>query len=172
VLGGHNSTVIELETVHPLWFPFRYSVYGTWLIGSSIDRPVGGGVGRWSRRLPHAGAWTLVGVGFAVAITWPRWVSEYHWANSETNENANQIAAATESLELARSAMPQFEHTRRYWVARGRLEYRQHRDSDFVAYFKASQHVLQDKRTWLVPSLSRNCGGPAARLQSEICWRR
>ena len=150
VLGGHKSTVIELETVHPLWFPFRYSVYGTWLIGAA-----------------------LIGLLVAQSGSWSR---EYHWANSESRENANQITAAAESLEQARAAMPQFEHTRRYWVARGRIEYRQHRDNDFVAYFKASQHVLQDKpdlaRAELEPQLRRTGGtAPERDLLAEVIGR-
>src|SRR3954464_4261804 len=32
VLGSHNSSIAELETVHPIWYPIRYSVYGPWLI--------------------------------------------------------------------------------------------------------------------------------------------
>jgi hypothetical protein len=176
VLGGHNSTVIELETVHPLWFPFRYSVYGTWLIGAALIGLMVAQSGGWSRRLRYAGAWSLVGLGFALAITWPRWLSEYHWANSETQENANQIADAAKSLEQARAAMPQFEHTRRYWIARGRIEYRQHRDNDFVAFFKASQHLLQAKpdlaRAEIEPQVRRTGGtAPERDLLAEVIGR-
>ncbi|HEX3600475.1 MAG TPA: hypothetical protein VHU84_10060 [Lacipirellulaceae bacterium] len=176
VLGGHNTTVFELETVHPLWYPLRYSLYGPWLIALTLFGVLVVRYDSSGQRLRFAGAGTLVGIGFAVAITWPRWVSEYHWAQSETQENANQISDAANSLERALAAMPQFEFTRRYWLARGRIEYRQHLDNEYVAFFKASQHALQDKpdlaRAELEPQVRRTGGTtPERDLLSEIIGR-
>jgi hypothetical protein len=176
VLGGHNTTVFELETTHPVWFPFRYSVYGTWLIGLALIGVLVAERDGWLTRLRHAGAWALIGIGFATAVTWPRWVAEYRWARSESQENANQIADASESLELARSAMPQFDYTRRYWISRGRLEYRQHLDTTFATFFKASQHLLQGKpdlaRAELEPQLRPTGGTVQERdLLAEVIGR-
>lgn len=176
VLGGHETSVAEMETVHPLWYPYRYSVFGPWLIELALISVLVACAGSWSRRLRYATVCLLIGFAFAAAIVWPRVIAEYHWARCDAFENANDFAAATESLERARSAMPQLQVTRRYWVSRGRIEYRQNHDNNFVAFFKASQHMLQEKpdlaRAEVEPQI-RQTGGTAAErdLLSEIIGR-
>lgn len=150
VLGGHSTKFTELQETHPLWQPFRYSVYGMWLIELALIGTFVAQSGRWRTRFRYALAWAAVGVGFAATVTWPRWIAEYHWAKAESLENANQLASAVESLEAARNVMPQFQSTRRYWNARGRLDFRQHLNNGYVAFFKASQHIQQDN-----PDLAR-----------------
>lgn len=161
VLGGRSTKFSELEDTHPIWYPFRYSVYGIWLIELALIGVLIAQPGGWWKRCQYAAAWSAVGLGFAAAVTWPRWVAEYHWARAELQENANQLVEAGESLEVARSAMPEFQSTRRYWNARGRLDYRQHLNNGFVAFFKASQHIQQDN-----PDLARAEIEPQVRLSS------
>jgi tetratricopeptide (TPR) repeat protein len=145
VLGSRNATVEELETVHPLWYPFRYSIYGQWLIGLALAATIAAQRAGWLDRFLYAGRWALIGLGFAVAVTLPRWVAEYHLAREETLENSNEYPAAEQSLERAQAAMPQLAYTRRYWQARGRLDYRQHRNGAFATFFAAAQHLAQAK---------------------------
>ncbi len=176
VLGGHNTNITELEDAHPLWYPFRYSVYGIWLIELALMGALVAQAGGWWKRCRYVAAWTAVGVGFAVAVTWPRWVAEYHWARLESQENASRFADAAQSLEAARLAMPEFQATRRYWNARGRLDYRQHLNNSYVAFFKASQHIEQDNpdlaRAELEPQI-RLTGGtaPERDLLGEVIGR-
>jgi hypothetical protein len=143
-------TIDQLDEVHPIWYPIRYSVYGPYLLTLTLAGIVASLGGRWAHRIWYAGKWALVGVGFAAAVTLPRWMAEYHIAKSASLENGNQWQAAGLSLEKARDAMPQFSYTRRYWQARGRLEYRQHLESEYVTFFKALQHMQQAK-----PGLAR-----------------
>jgi hypothetical protein len=176
ILGGDNGSIEEFETVHPVWHPYRYSVYGTWLIGLALIGTLVAQNERWPQRLKYAGGWALIGIGFAAAVTWPRWVSEYHWARAEGYEDANQFQAAEASLESAKAAMPQWEFTRRYWQTRGRLAYRQHQQGDFVAFFSASQHMLQMKpdlaRAELEPIMQATGGTSVQRdLLGEIIGR-
>ena len=143
-------TLEQLDEVHPLWYPIRYSIYGPYLLVLTLAGIVASQSGRWAHRFWYAGRWALVGLGFAVAVTFPRWMAEYHLARSGSLENGNQWKAAELSLEHARDAMPQMAYTRRYWQARGRLEYRQNEESEYVTFFKALQHMQQSK-----PGLAR-----------------
>jgi tetratricopeptide (TPR) repeat protein len=136
-------TIKQLDTVHPVWYPFRYSVFGPWLIALALAATLVAHNDTWLRRFLFAGRWALVGLGFALAITLPRWVAEYHWARAESLENANNFPAAEQALATAKAAMPQLAFTRRYWQERGRLDYRQQRDSEYATFYKASQHMSQ-----------------------------
>jgi hypothetical protein len=136
-------TLDQLDEVHPLWYPFRYSIYGPYLLALTLAGIFASQRGRWDQRVWYSGKWALVGVGFAAAVTFPRWMAEYHIARAATLENGNQWIAAEASLAKARDAMPQLSYTRRYWQARGRLGYRQHLDSEYVTFFKALQHLQQ-----------------------------
>src|SRR3954447_20658103 len=86
VLGAHTSSIAELETVHPIWYPIRYSVYGHWLIELALAGVLIAQAGRWHDRLRYAAVPLLVGLAFAVAITWPRIVAEYRWAQCDAQE--------------------------------------------------------------------------------------
>ena len=143
-------TIQQLDEVHPLWYPFRYSIYGPYLLLLTLAGILVSLVGTWASRFWFAGRWALVGLGFALAVTFPRWMAEYHLARSGSLENGNKWQAAELSLEQARNAMPQLAYTRRYWQARGRLEYRQNEESEYVTFFKALQHMQQAK-----PGLAR-----------------
>jgi hypothetical protein len=160
-------TLKQLDTVHPIWFPFRYSVYGPWLITLAFAATVTAQSVAWRSRFLYAGKWAAVGVGFAIAVTLPRWVAEYHWARAESHESCNDFVAAEQSLQQAIEAMPQMAQTRRYWQQRGRLDYRQQRESQYATFYKASQHMDQAKpglaQAELEPDLQRTGGSLAQR---------
>jgi tetratricopeptide (TPR) repeat protein len=81
------------------------------------------------------------GVLLAAAATWPRWLAEYHWAKSDSLEARNLFAEAEVELQKACEAMPDLGSLRRYWLAKGRLDYRQHRPGEYHAFFIAFQYL-------------------------------
>jgi tetratricopeptide (TPR) repeat protein len=167
-----------LKKEHPLILPLRYSVFGTWLVGVALMTSVISQRGSWLRRIGWTGAWLIVGILLTAAATWPRWLAEYHWARAEAFENANQFAAAEASLDSVGTAMPAMKNTWRYWLARGRLTFRQKRPEDqFQAFFQAHQSVLSgdlDRARALVePYVGSTEGSPVQRdLLSGILAQR
>jgi hypothetical protein len=155
-------TLKQLDTVHPFWYPFRYSVYGPWLLTLAFAATVTACSASWRNRFLYAGKWAAIGLGFAFAVTLPRWIAEYHWARAEAHESSNDFAHAEQSLERAKLAMPQMEFTRRYWDERGRLDYRQQRQTEYATFYKASQHMEQAKpglaQAELEPDVNRTGG--------------
>jgi tetratricopeptide (TPR) repeat protein len=84
----------------------------------------------------------------ALAATWPRLASEYHFARAESAENANRFDEAEDALAAARNAMPSMENTWRYWLAKGRVSVRQQRmDNKFATFYLAHQAVLSGDLT-------------------------
>jgi tetratricopeptide (TPR) repeat protein len=150
-------TMNQMDEIHPLWHPIRYSIYGPYLLALTLVGIFASQRGRWAQRIWYSGKWALVGVGFAAAVTFPRWLAEYRIHRSASLESGNQWKAAEQSLEKARDAMPQLSYTRRYWQTRGRLEYRQHLDNEYVTFFKAMQHLQQAK-----PGIAR------AEIESDV----
>jgi tetratricopeptide (TPR) repeat protein len=141
-----NKAVREdylLMREHPLVQPFRYLVYGMWLVGIAAVACVVAQRGAWPRRLMVAGVWGVAGFVLAVAATWPRVLAEYHWSRASTLENSQQTTAADEALRSAVSAMPVMGHTWRFWLAKGRISYRQHEaENAYQAFFLAHQSAL------------------------------
>jgi hypothetical protein len=160
-------TIDQLDEVHPLWYPFRYSVYGPWLLVLAAGGAIAASGGAWPQRLWYAGRWALVGVGFAVAVTLPRSVAEYQLARSALFEDRNELPAAAAAVEQAVNAMPQLAETRRYWQIRGRIEYRERHNNEYVTFFKAFQHMQQSMpglaRAELAPDVERTGGSIAQR---------
>jgi hypothetical protein len=163
---------------HPLRVPLRYSVYGTWLVWVSLIATMVSRPGRWSRRLVPAAAWAAAGVVLAGAATWPRIVAEYHFARAEAAENANRFQDAQRSLEAAGNVMPAMGHTWRYWLANGRLDFRQQKtNSKFASFYLSHQAVLSGDltraRALLEPYVWRGRAGTAQRdLFAVIAGRR
>ncbi len=143
-LGDKSSREeMLLERVHALAQPWRYLTYGWYLIGVALVMALVTHRGTWLTRIKRTSVWIAVGLLLAVAATWPRWLAEYHWAQAEVLENANRFAAASQSLESVRRAMPAMAKTRQYWLAKGRLSFRQRQpDNEFQAFFLAHQAVL------------------------------
>jgi len=142
---GDQSTREELLLIHehPLTLPFRYSAYGAWLVGLAAMAAVVAQRGSWPRRIAYASAWVAFGVLLAFAATWPRWLAEFHFGRADSLENAHRFDAAADALESVKTAMPAMGQTQRYWLAKGRLGFRQHQVEDkFQALFLAHQSVL------------------------------
>jgi hypothetical protein len=137
-----TTTADSLSTLHPVILPFRYALYGPWVIAITLVGLILTTHGRWTHRLVSVSSWLLMGVLFAAAVTWPRWIAEYNWWRADVGETANRFADAESSLDQALVAMPQLEQTRRYWISRGRLAYRQGRIDDFSTFFIAHQNLL------------------------------
>jgi hypothetical protein len=147
---GNKSNRKDLltERAHPLLLPLDYSVYGGWLIGIALGATIGSERGTWRRRLGYASAWTAAGVLLALAATWPRMVSEYHFARADSFENADCFEEAESELQAARDSMPSMENTWRWWLARGRVSFRQRQlENKFAAFYLAHQSVLEGDLT-------------------------
>jgi hypothetical protein len=145
---------------HPLWLPLRYSAYGGWLIGIALVATIVSRRGPWPQRFMYAGGWSAAGLMLALAATWPRLAAEYHFARADALERANHFDQAELSLDAARNAMPCMEDTRRYWLAKGRLDVRRGRTSDqFASFYLAHQAMLSGDLTnahaVLEPSIRR-----------------
>lgn len=166
--GNTFGKVDLLEPTHPLLAPFRYWMYGPWLVMAALVGVLATRHAAWPRRIVAAAGWTAVGLLLAVAATWPRWVAEYHWARAETFENRHQFAQADDSLERARAAMPGLGYLRRYWFVRGRLDYRQHQAGKYYAYFIASQHRDAGDRERARAELEPYIGADAATAQRDL----
>jgi tetratricopeptide (TPR) repeat protein len=120
--------------------PLDYSMYGTWFLSLAAAGLIATQQGSWRQRVGFAALWTGAGIVLAAAVTWPRWTAEYYWAQADKLERANNFAAAEASLEKARQTMRCLGETRRYWVARGRLAYRQHNAPRYETFFVANQY--------------------------------
>ena len=170
--GGQFGKRELLEPKHPLLAPMTYWMYGPWLVTAAAIGVIATRPGAWSRRFAYAGMWAGTGVLLAIAATWPRLLAEYHWARADSLENRHQFAAAADSLEQAREAMPDLGYLRRYWQARGRLDYRQQKSSDYRAFFIASQYLssgdLDRARAELEPSVHADSDAPQRDLLAEI----
>jgi hypothetical protein len=130
----------------PVLAPMRYSTYGLWLVGVALLGVVVWQRGTWVRRIGYAGAWAGVGVALAFAATWPRWLAEYRWARAAALENGHDFTAANQLLESAKVAMPAMGNTWRYWLAKGRISFRQREaENRYQAFFLAHQAVLNDE---------------------------
>jgi hypothetical protein len=135
------STDVYLQApVHPMLGALDYAMYGTWLISLAAAGLIVTQRGTWLRRAGSAAIWSGVGIVLVTAITWPRWAAEYHWARADEFERANNFVAAEASLEKARQTMRCLGETRRYWIARGRLAYRQRNSLRHEAFFVAYQY--------------------------------
>lgn len=143
-LGDHSvREEVLLMHEHSLTLPFRYTTYGVWLVGVAAMAAIVAQRGSWPRRIAYAGAWGALGVLLALAATWPRWVAEIHFARANSMENARRFSAAADALNSVESAMPALGQTQRYWLAKGRLGFRQHQSADkFEAFFLAHQSLL------------------------------
>jgi hypothetical protein len=147
---GNKSTRKDLltEREHPLLLPLAYSVYGGYLVGFALAATLAAERGPWRRRLAYASSWSAAGILLAMAATWPRFTSEYHFARAESSENANRFEEAQDALAAAQSAMPSMQNTWRYWLAKGRLSVRQQQmDNKFATFYLAHQAVLSDDLT-------------------------
>jgi hypothetical protein len=145
---------------HPLRLPHRYSAYGAWLIGVAFVATIVSRRGPWLRRFAYAGAWTVAGVLLALAAIWPRLAAEFYFARSDACERANHFDQAERALHSVGSAMPSMEDTRRFWLAKGRLNVRQGRSNDrFASFYLAHQAMLSGELTLahavLEPSVRR-----------------
>ncbi len=167
---GDQSTRKDFLLMHEqaLSLPFRYSLYGLWLLGVVGVTAIVAQSGSWSRRLSYAGAWGALGLLLAFAATWPRWLAEYHFARADSLENGRRFAAAAAALHSAETAMPVMGQTQRYWLAKGRLGFRQHQpEEEFQAFFLAHQSLvggdLDRARALLEPYVSSAQGSVAQR---------
>ncbi|HEX6963825.1 MAG TPA: tetratricopeptide repeat protein [Lacipirellula sp.] len=140
--GGQHGKIDLLEPTHPMLVPFRYWMYGPWLVTAAAVGVLATRRGAWSHRMAYAGLWAGAGVALALAATWPRWLAEYHWARADALASQNRFAEADVALEQARASMPHLGALRRYWVARGRLDYRQQRAGPYHAFFVAYQYLM------------------------------
>jgi tetratricopeptide (TPR) repeat protein len=161
-----------LEPTHPLLYPFRFWMYGPWLIALAGLGIVASRRGSWPQRLGVASRWAAAGLLLAAAVTWPRLLAEYRWAKAARLEMANDFPAAAEALEQARRTMPSMAHTRRYWIDRGRLDYRLAQGGGYVAFFKAYQYLnvadLDNARATLEPFIAAGGSTIQRDLMSEI----
>lgn len=158
VTQGKRNTPAGFEsTLHPVWLPFRYSLYGPWLVIVAGMGVLLASQGQLRHRLTRTAGWAVVGLLLAVAVTWPRWLAEYRWLQASGYENSNRLAEAEIAMDQVRSAMPSLEHTRRYWLSRGRLAYRQHKGDEYALFFVAHQHAMSgdfnEAKAVLLPTL-------------------
>jgi hypothetical protein len=172
--GGQMERSDLLEPRHPMLAPFQYWMYGPWLVTAAFVAAMMARHTSWPRRIAYASAWAGIGALLAVAATWPRWVAEYHWTKADAFEAANQFAAADEELQLALDAMPDLAVTRRYWLMKGRLGFRQHETGEHVSFFTAYQYLstsndLARARAELEPYVAKTGGAtPQRDLLGEI----
>ncbi len=172
--GGQMEKTNLLAPTHPMLVPFQYWMYGPWLVTAAFVAAIAARRDTWPRRMAFASAWAAAGCVLAIAATWPRWMAEYHWAKADNYEAANQFAAADDELQLALDAMPDLAATRRYWITKGRLGFRQHQAGEHVSFFIAYQYLnssqdLERARAEIEPYVSKNGGATAQRdLLGEI----
>jgi tetratricopeptide (TPR) repeat protein len=172
--GGQMEKTDLLEPHHPMLAPFQYWMYGPWLVTAAFVAAVVARRNTWPRRVAYASCWAAAGVLLSIAATWPRWLAEYHWAKADGYEAANQFQAADNELQLALDAMPDLEATRRYWLSKGRLGFRQHETGEHVSFFIAYQYLnstkdLERARSEIEPFVAKTGGAtPQRDLLGEI----
>jgi tetratricopeptide (TPR) repeat protein len=141
--GTLNTPAGHHHNTHPIVLPFRYMVYGPWVVVVAAIGLMVATSGTFIQRLTRTAAWAGVGVLLAVATTWPRWVAEYQFFRADAFENRQQLADAELALDGIAWAMPELEMSRRYQLARGRLVYRQDRQNPDAAFFVAHQKAVE-----------------------------
>lgn len=170
--GGQTGKIDLLAPTHPLLIPLNYWMYGPWLVAAALLGLIATKRASWSVRCSYASAWVGVGVMLAVAATWPRWVAEYQWSQAAAFEERNQFAEASAALEKARETMPPLGYMRRYWQARGRLDFRQGRSGAYRAFFVAAQYMeaadVERARAELEPYVDANSLSASRDLMAEI----
>jgi tetratricopeptide (TPR) repeat protein len=173
ILGELNTREDVAAPTHPIAAPFRYSMFGPWLIVAAFAGVAIASKGAWTRRVAYASAYAGVGIILAAIITCPRWFAEYHFALAQAAEDANRFDDAQASLDNVLLAMPRISTTSRYWLAQGRLGYRQHKSNPYVTYFVASQYLnagdMSRARNEIEHSIKATGGTPPERvLLAEI----
>lgn len=174
VVGGKRNTATGYRSnLHPVLLPFRYSMYGPWVVVVALAGVLLASTGSLRHRLTYTAGWVAVGLLLAVAATWPRWVAEYYFHRATVQESGQQLAEASASLDHVRWAMPSMEFSRRYALARGRINYRQGLQDDYAAFFVAHQHAVEgdyaEARNVLAPTIGQGDNSLAAReLLAEI----
>jgi tetratricopeptide (TPR) repeat protein len=171
--GGQLERRDLLEPQHPMLTPFQYWMYGGWLVAAAFVATMITRRDSWPGRFAYAAYWTGAGVLLAAAATWPRWVAEYHWARAENLEAVNQLEDAEHQIDQALRTMPDLAATRRYWLAKGRLGYRQRETGEHVSFFLAHQYLraneLDRARAELDPWIGPTGGAtPQRDLLAEI----
>lgn len=170
--GGQTGKIDLLAPTHPVMVPLNYWMYGPWLIAAALLGLVATKRASWTERTTRALAWSTAGMVLAIAATWPRWVAEYHWSQATALEERNQFQEASAALERARASMPSLGYLRRYWLARGRLDFRQGFDGGYRAFFVASQYLesadVDRARAELDPYVDESSVSAARDLMAEI----
>jgi hypothetical protein len=170
--GGQTGKVDLLEPTHPLLVPFNYWMYGPWLIAAAAIGVLSSKQASWWSRSLFLGGWAAAGVILALASTWPRWAAEYYWTQADAFEERNQFDESALALEQARETMPHLGYMRRYWLARGKIDYRRHYDSQYCAFFVAMQYLevgdVERARAELEPYVDADSAAAPRDLMAEI----
>lgn len=171
--GRLNTPAGHHHNTHALVLPFRYLVYGPWIVVVAAIGLLVATSGTFLQRLTRTAAWAGVGLLLAVAATWPRWVAEYQFFRADALEDQQQLADAELAMDGAIWAMPELEMSRRYQLARGRLAYRLHREDPAAAFFVAHQKAVEgnyeEARAVLMPLVGEQDRSVAKReLLAEI----
>lgn len=171
--GNRNTAAGYQHNIHPVALPLRYMVYGPWVVVIAGVGLLCAASGTLGRRLMYAGGWLGLGLLFAIAATWPRWVAEYQFHRAESLESQQRLAEAELALDSVVWAMPELEMSRRYQLARGRVNYRQEHESEhatfFIAHQKAVDGSYEEARAVLTPLVAQERSSVAAReMMGEI----
>jgi tetratricopeptide (TPR) repeat protein len=116
-----------------------YLLYGVWLVpycGAVVLLASRGTV--WWRG-GQLVAWTLLGVGLACAAGERRLAADYHWYRAHCLEARCDYDGAREALDEAVARFPQLERLERTWLFRGKLDYREKRQTGPAKFFHAYQ---------------------------------
>jgi hypothetical protein len=133
---------LRAEVLGTAW---RYQMFGPWIVVLAGAALLASIQGSWRRRLAIAALWTLASLGCALLVCHRRGLMEYHLARASALEMKDDHLAAGQELEAAAAIVPSLRHTRRYWLAAGRLGYRLEQEGPAVTYFQAHQLLLDDE---------------------------
>lgn len=116
-----------------------YSVYGPWLVFTTMFALLGTTRGSWERRLGILGIWTVVGVALAGGVCSRRLMAEYYWTQAQTLEQAGDLNGARGSIERCVALLPEMERLQDTALLIGKMDHRQKRDSTPEVMFRAHQ---------------------------------
>jgi hypothetical protein len=130
---------VEMDPAEYVLRGWSYLCYGRWLVVWAAFGILFGSRGAVGRRLSWLLFWTLVAIGLAGAVCWPRLEAEYHWLQAKELEARGDAVAARQALVAATTRFPEFEQLERTWLFAGKLDHEGGNQSPAERFYRAYQ---------------------------------
>ncbi len=154
----------------------RFQMFGPWLVGLLGFAFLATTTGAWQQRIKVLFGGLVLCLTAAAIVAWPRGVMQYQLDKAYRQEMNDKYREAQQSLAQALDIFPSLHHTRRFWLASGRLAYRLQENNLQSTFFQAHQLMLDNHVDDAIgilqpPAEQRDCPLVVRDLMSELLGR-